>query len=48
LRLSFERNADDPLLGEAISLLTERGARILDVETEKPTLLDVLESYDDE
>jgi ABC-2 type transport system ATP-binding protein len=48
LRLSFERNADDPLLGEAISLLSEKGARVLDVETEKPTLLDVLESYDDE
>jgi hypothetical protein len=46
LRLSFERNADDRLLGETISLLTGKGAKILDVETEKPTLLDVLESYE--
>lgn len=46
LRISFERNADDRLLGEAISLLNAKGARILDVETEKPTLLDVLESYE--
>ncbi|HLM01262.1 MAG TPA: ABC transporter ATP-binding protein [Pyrinomonadaceae bacterium] len=46
LRISFERNAGDRLLGEAISLLNEKGARILDVETEKPTLLDVLESYE--
>ncbi|HEX8367537.1 MAG TPA: ABC transporter ATP-binding protein [Pyrinomonadaceae bacterium] len=45
-RISFERNADDRLLGETISLLTGKGARILDVETEKPTLLDVLESYE--
>ena len=27
------------LLGETISFLTEKGARILDVETEKATLL---------
>jgi ABC-2 type transport system ATP-binding protein len=46
LRLCFERNADDELLGETISLLTAKGAKILDVETEKPTLLDVLESYE--
>jgi ABC-2 type transport system ATP-binding protein len=46
LRVSFERNADDRLLGETISLLTGKGAKILDVETEKPTLLDVLESYE--
>jgi ABC-2 type transport system ATP-binding protein len=45
-RISFERNADDRLLGEVISLLNARGAKILDVETEKPTLLDVLESYE--
>jgi ABC-2 type transport system ATP-binding protein len=45
-RISFERNADDRLLGETISLLTGKGAKILDVETEKPTLLDVLESYE--
>lgn len=44
--LSFARNAEDELLGETISLLTAAGARVLDVETEKPTLLDVLESYE--
>jgi ABC-2 type transport system ATP-binding protein len=44
--VSFTRHADDGLLGETISLLTASGARILDVETEKPTLLDVLESYE--
>jgi len=46
LTLIFERQADDELLGETISLLTGKGARVLDVETEKPTLLDVLESYE--
>jgi ABC-type multidrug transport system, ATPase component len=44
--LSFTREADDELLGETVSRLTAQGARILDVETEKPTLLDVLESYE--
>jgi len=33
-------------LGETISFLTDHGAIILDVEIEKPTLLDVLESYE--
>ena len=46
MRVSFERSDDDRLLGETISLLTAKGAKILDVETEKPTLLDVLESYE--
>lgn len=46
LAISFTRNADDALLGETISLLTTAGARITDVETQKPTLLDVLESYE--
>lgn len=44
--LIFEREADDELLGETITLLKNNGAKILDVETVKPTLLDVLESYD--
>jgi ABC-2 type transport system ATP-binding protein len=44
--LIFERVADDELLGETIALLNNNGAKILDVETAKPTLLDVLESYD--
>lgn len=46
LSLVFEREPDDDLLGETISFLTENGARILDIETEKPTLLNVLESYE--
>jgi ABC-2 type transport system ATP-binding protein len=45
LSLSFQRESEDELLGATIALLTQNGARILDVETEKPTLLDVLESY---
>lgn len=46
LSLFFQREADDALLGKTISYLTELGAKVLDVETEKPTLLDVLESYE--
>ena len=46
LMLIFSRQADDALLGETISLLTNSGAKVLDVETENPTLLDVLESYE--
>ncbi len=46
LKLSFERDSDDELLGQTISILKEKGAKILDVETEKATLLDVLESYE--
>jgi ABC-2 type transport system ATP-binding protein len=46
LSLSFEREADDNSLGKIVSFLTENGAKILDIETEKPTLLDVLESYE--
>ena len=45
LKLSFTRAPDDPVLGETIAFLTKHGARILEVETEKPTLLDALESY---
>jgi ABC-2 type transport system ATP-binding protein len=44
--LIFEREADDELLGETIVILADKGAKILDVEIEKPTLLDVLESYE--
>lgn len=44
--VSFTREAEDELLGETVTLLTQNGARILDIETEKPTLLDVLESYE--
>lgn len=44
--IEFTRDADDDLLGKTVSDLTKKGAKILDVETEKPTLLDVLESYE--
>ncbi len=46
LVISFEREADDSLIGEIFAFLTTNGAEITDVETEKPTLLDVLESYE--
>jgi ABC-2 type transport system ATP-binding protein len=46
LSIGFERAADDNVLGETIAALTANGAKILDVETTKPTLLDVLESYE--
>ncbi len=44
--LKFIRETEDALLGDTISFLTELGAKIIDVETEKATLLDVLESYE--
>ncbi len=44
--LNFTRETDDELLGKMISILTRKGAKILDVETEKATLLDVLERYE--
>jgi ABC-2 type transport system ATP-binding protein len=42
----FSREVDDDLLGKTISELTDKGAKIIDVETKKATLLDVLESYE--
>lgn len=44
--LIFKREPDDARLGETIRFLTAKGAKILDVETEKATLLDVLESFE--
>ncbi len=44
--LSFAREAGDATLNETLSFLMQTGAQILDVETEKPTLEDVLESYE--
>jgi ABC-2 type transport system ATP-binding protein len=44
--IRFSRDIDDRLLGETIARLNEKGVKILDVETEKATLLDVLESYE--
>lgn len=46
LKLTFERESNDELLGKIVSALTADGAIVLDVETEKATLLNVLESYD--
>jgi ABC-2 type transport system ATP-binding protein len=44
--LTFKREINDDLFNEVLRLLIQNGAKILDVETEKPTLLDVLESYE--
>lgn len=46
--LRFTRESDDDLLGKAVWLLNEKGVKIFDIETEKATLLDVLESYERE
>jgi ABC-2 type transport system ATP-binding protein len=46
MSVTFQREAHDELLGETIAFLANSGAKILDVETAKPTLLDVLESYE--
>lgn len=46
LFLSFARSPEDDLIGKVIAGITSRGATVLDVETEMPTLLDVLESYE--
>jgi ABC-2 type transport system ATP-binding protein len=46
ITLTFDRQSDDNLLGKTVAELDKKGAKILDVETEKATLLDVLESYD--
>jgi ABC-2 type transport system ATP-binding protein len=43
---TFSREVDDDLLGKTINELTAKGATVVDVETEKATLLDVLESYE--
>ena len=43
--IQYHNLTDDELLGQTISELNEKGAHILDVETKKATLLDVLESY---
>lgn len=47
LLIKFTRDADDNVLGKTIAELDSKGAQIVDVETEKPTLLDVLESYEE-
>ena len=46
LKVIFNRESDDELLGKTVSYLSDQGARILDIKTEDATLLDVLESYE--
>lgn len=46
LTLTFDHETNDNILGKTFSELDKKGAQIMDVETEKPTLLDVLESYE--
>jgi ABC-2 type transport system ATP-binding protein len=48
VRISFDRRSDDLLLNEVIIHLFKQGGRILDVTTERSTLLDVLESFETE
>jgi len=45
-KISLTRQTNDNRLDEKIRDLHERGARIIDIETESPTLLDVLEKYE--
>jgi ABC-2 type transport system ATP-binding protein len=44
--LTFTRESEDYLLGEKVSELLQKGAKIIDIETKNSTLLDVLESYE--
>jgi ABC-2 type transport system ATP-binding protein len=46
LKVIFQRESDDELLGKTVSYLNDKGAKILDIKTEDATLLDVLESYE--
>ncbi len=46
--ISFSREGGDEKLDRAIRILHEHGATVLAVETERATLLDVLESYERE
>ena len=45
-KISFTREHNDNLLDEKIRDLQSRGERIVDIETERATLLDVLERYE--
>ncbi|MGH9881663.1 MAG: ABC transporter ATP-binding protein, partial [Pyrinomonadaceae bacterium] len=44
--ISFDRKRDDEQLDRGLRLIQKLGAKVLAVETERPTLLDVLESYE--
>lgn len=48
VNLSFARRENDQRLDEAIRAVQQEGGTILSVESELPTLLDVLESYERE
>jgi ABC-type multidrug transport system ATPase subunit len=45
-KISFTREQTDNLLDEKIRELQSTGARIVDIETQRATLLDVLEQYE--
>lgn len=45
-KISFTRQHDDDLLDETIRKLQHEGAKIIDIETVRATLLDVLERYE--
>ena len=45
-KISFTRQHNDDRLDETLRDLQSRGARIVDIETERATLLDVLERYE--
>jgi ABC-2 type transport system ATP-binding protein len=48
IHISFTRRSGDDLLDEAVRKIHQSGGTILGVESERPTLLDVLESYERE
>ena len=45
-KISFTREHNDNLLDEKLKELQSRGERIVDIETQRATLLDVLETYE--
>ncbi len=45
-KISLTREHNDDRLDEALRNLHQRGERIIDIETERATLLDVLERYE--
>jgi ABC-2 type transport system ATP-binding protein len=45
-KISFTRQHDDDRLDEEIRTLQSRGEKIVDIETDRATLLDVLEQYE--
>lgn len=46
IRITFTREPWDQRLDEALRKLQQNGAIVIDVETERPTLLDLLERYE--